>query len=40
MPVVFTYGTNFIPIGQRLQLPTDKEDTTIFLLSNSVEYDI
>ena len=40
MPVVFTYGANFIPIGQRLQLPTDKEDTTIFLLSNSFEYDI
>lgn len=40
MPVVFTYGANFIPIQQRLQLPDEKEGVTIFLLSNSFEYDI
>ena len=40
MPVVFTYGANFIPIQQRLQLPDEKEGVTVFLLSNSFEYDI
>lgn len=40
MAVVFTYGANFIPIPQRLQLPSEKENVTVFLLSNSFEYDI
>lgn len=40
MPVQFNYGANFVPVTQRLMLPNDKESVTIFLLSNSFEYDV
>lgn len=40
MAVVFNYGANFIPVQQKLQLPADKESVTVFLLSDTFEYDI
>lgn len=33
-------GMNFLPMKMRYRLPSQKEDTTIFLLSDSYEYDI
>ena len=38
--VVFDYGHDCMPIKMRLRLPDRKADTTIYLLSNSYEYDI
>ena len=38
--VDFMSGNNYRPIMQRLRLPATKEDTSIFLLSDSYEYDI
>ena len=33
-------GTNFLPQRMRYRLPDKKTDTSIYLLSNSYEYDI
>lgn len=33
-------GKNYTPISQRYSLPNQRGDTTVFLLSNSYEYDI
>ena len=38
--VAFTTGMNFTPVRMRLRLPERKKDTTIFLLSDSYEYDL
>lgn len=38
--VVFDYGHDCMPVKMRLRLPDRKSDTTIYLLSNSYEYDI
>ena len=38
--VAFTSGSNFVPVRMRLRLPDRKTDTTIYVLSNSFEYDI
>lgn len=38
--VDFTAGGNFIPMLMRYRLPSAKSDTSIFLLSDSYEYDI
>ena len=36
----FTDGVNFAPMRMRYRLPAQRTDTSIFLLSNSYEYDI
>jgi len=36
----FNYGTNFVPNQKRFSVPVDPTDTTIFILSNSFEYDV
>ena len=38
--VAFTAGNNYIPMMMRYRLPAQKNDVSIFLLSNSYEYDI
>lgn len=38
--VAFNSGGNFFPIRMRLRLPEQKSDVSIFLLSDSFEYDI
>lgn len=38
--VSFTAGSNFLPMKMRYRLPDTKNDTSVFLLSNSFEYDI
>lgn len=38
--VELSRGINFIPMKQRYRLPIQKTDTSIFLLSDSYEYDI
>lgn len=38
--VELSRGINFMPMKQRYRLPIQKTDTSIFLLSNSYEYDI
>lgn len=36
----FNSGNNFIPVSSRYALPNQKSDVSVFLLSNSFEYDI
>lgn len=36
----FTSGINFLPTKMHLSLPVNRTDTSVFLLSNSFEYDI
>lgn len=38
--VAFTAGNNYIPMVMRYRLPAQKNDVSIFLLSDSYEYDI
>lgn len=38
--VEFTSGNNFMPMRMRYRLPNKKTDTSIFLLSDSYEYDV
>lgn len=40
MPIELSAGRNFIPCRMRYKLPTGKSDNTVYLLSNSYEYDI
>lgn len=40
MPIELSAGRNFIPNRMRYKLPAGKSDNTVFLLSNSYEYDI
>ena len=40
MPIELSAGRNFIPNRLRYKLPMGKEDNTVYLLSNSYEYDI
>ena len=40
MPIELSTGRNFVPCRMRYKLPTGKSDNTIYLISNSFEYDI
>ena len=40
MPIELSNGRNFIPCRMRYKLPSGKSDNTVYLLSNSFEYDI
>jgi hypothetical protein len=40
MPLELSNGRNFIPCRMRYKLPSGKSDNTVYLLSNSFEYDI
>lgn len=40
MAVDFNTGKNFVPVRMRYRLPLTKRDTSIYLLSDSYEYDI
>ncbi len=40
MPVDFNSKPSYFPIQQRLRMPADKNDVSIYLLSDSFEYDI
>lgn len=40
MPIELSAGKNFIPCRMRYKLPVGKSDNTVYLLSNSYEYDI
>lgn len=38
--VDFSSGNNFVPVRAKFSLPTQKNDVSVFLLSNSYEYDL